>query len=135
MKNTGRDSSVGIATRYRMDGAEIESRWGRNFPHPSRPILVPTQPPVQLAPGLSRGVKGPGRGTDHPPPSKYRCHERVELYLYSPCGPQRPVIGRTSMKNKFNVIRAVLGFYAAQNCNSTPEFQDDLPVLSSAWTT
>ena len=40
----GRDSSVGIATRYGLDGPGIESRWGRDFPHPSRPALVPTQP-------------------------------------------------------------------------------------------
>ena len=26
----GRDSSVGIATRYRLDGPGIESRWGRD---------------------------------------------------------------------------------------------------------
>ena len=57
-KNTtfgGRDSSVGIATRYGLDGPGIESRWGRDFPHPSRPILGPTQPPVQWVLGLSRG--------------------------------------------------------------------------------
>ena len=40
-------------------------------------------------------VKRPGRGADHPPPSKCRAHERVGLYLYSPSGPQWPVIGRT----------------------------------------
>ena len=28
---------------------------GRNFPHPSRPSLGSTQPPVQGAPGVSRG--------------------------------------------------------------------------------
>ena len=33
----GPDSSVGIATRYVLEGPEIESRWGRDFPHPSRP--------------------------------------------------------------------------------------------------
>ena len=51
----GRDSAVGIATRYGMDGLGIESRWGRDFPHPSRPALGPTQPPVQWVPSLSRG--------------------------------------------------------------------------------
>jgi hypothetical protein len=31
----GRDSSVGTATRYGLDGLGIESLWGRDFPHPS----------------------------------------------------------------------------------------------------
>ena len=54
--NSGsRDSSVGIATRYELDGPGIESRWGRNFPHSSRQALRPTQPPIQWLSGLSRG--------------------------------------------------------------------------------
>jgi len=32
----GRESSVGIATRYGLDGSGIEFRWGRDFPHPYR---------------------------------------------------------------------------------------------------
>ena len=51
----GRDSSVGIATRYELDGPGIESRWGRDFPHPSIPALRPTQPPIQWVPGFSWG--------------------------------------------------------------------------------
>jgi hypothetical protein len=50
----GRDSAVGIATRYRLEGPGIESRWGRDFPKPSRPPLGPTQPLIQWVPGLSR---------------------------------------------------------------------------------
>ena len=62
----GRDSSVGIATRYGLDGPGIESRWGPDFPHPSSPApaLGPTQPPVQW---VFLGVKRSGRGADHPP--------------------------------------------------------------------
>jgi hypothetical protein len=46
-------SSVGIATRYRLDGPGIESRWGRGFSHRSRPALRATQPPVQWVPGYT----------------------------------------------------------------------------------
>ena len=49
------DSIVSIVTRYGLEGPEIESRWGRDFLHLSRPALGPTHPPVQWAPGLSRG--------------------------------------------------------------------------------
>jgi len=53
--SVGRDSSVGIETRYGLDGQGIESRWGRDFPHLSRPALGTTQPPIQSVLGLSRG--------------------------------------------------------------------------------
>ena len=45
--NVGRGSSVGIATRYRLDGPGIESQFGRDFPSLSWAALGPTQPPVQ----------------------------------------------------------------------------------------
>jgi len=51
---SGRDSSVGIATRYGLDGLGIDLRWGKHFPHMSRPALGPTQPPIQWVPSLSR---------------------------------------------------------------------------------
>ena len=54
----GRDSLVGIATRYGLDGSGIESRCGRDFPHPSRPALGLTQLAIKWVPGHSRGSSG-----------------------------------------------------------------------------
>jgi hypothetical protein len=56
----GRGSAVGIATRYRLDAPGIESRWGQDFPHRSRPALGPTQPRIQWMLGLSRRQSGRG---------------------------------------------------------------------------
>jgi len=77
----GRDTVVGIATRCGLDVPGIASRWGRNFPHPSRLDLGPTQPSIQWVKGLSegKGVIKPGRGVDHPLPSRAEIKERVEL--------------------------------------------------------
>jgi hypothetical protein len=93
--SVGRDSVVGIATCYELNGLGIESRWGRDFQHASRLTLGPTKPPVQWVPGHSRGIKRLGHGINHPPPSSAKVKERVELYLYSPSGPSWPVVGWT----------------------------------------
>ena len=50
----GRDSSVGVGTRYGLDGPVIESRLGRDFFQVSRPALGSTHPPVQGVLGLSQ---------------------------------------------------------------------------------
>ena len=83
----GPGSIVGIAASYGLDGPGIETRWGPDFSHLSRPTLGPTQPPVQRVLGLSRGKERPGRYIDPSLPSSAVGHERVELYLYSPHGP------------------------------------------------
>ena len=44
--------------------------------------------------GSLQVVKWPGRDVDRPPTSSAEIKERVELYLYSPCGNSSPVIGR-----------------------------------------
>jgi len=64
----GLGSSVGIVTGYGLDGPGIESRWGRDFPHLSRPAMGPIQSPVEWVPGLSRGEERPGRDNDPSPP-------------------------------------------------------------------
>ena len=89
----GRDSSVGIATRYGLDGPRTESRCLSRF-----------SAPVQICPGANPAsytmgngslpvVKRPGHGVDHPPPSSAEVKERVEIYLYSPSGHSWPVLG------------------------------------------
>ena len=51
-------SWVGMASRYsdllRAGQSGIESLWERDFPHPSRPTLGPTQSPIQWVPCLSQ---------------------------------------------------------------------------------
>jgi hypothetical protein len=69
MQNRGRDSSVGIATGYGLDGPGIESRWGVRFF-----AQVQTGPGAHpasctMGTGSFLGVKRPGRGADHPSPS------------------------------------------------------------------
>ena len=50
-----RDSVVGKATRYELEGLGIKSRWMRDFPHLSGPALVLIQPRVLWASGLFAG--------------------------------------------------------------------------------
>jgi hypothetical protein len=64
----GLGSSVGKATGDGLDGPWIESWWGRDFLHPFRLALGPTQLPVQWVPSFSRGGrKRLGRDTDPSP--------------------------------------------------------------------
>jgi hypothetical protein len=51
----GYGSSVGIATDYGQHDPGIESRWGRDFSHTSRPSVCPTHPPAQWVLVPSKG--------------------------------------------------------------------------------
>ena len=65
----GRDSIVGKATRYGLDGPGIESRWGKRF---SAPVQTgPGAHPISCTMGTGSfpWVKRPGRGADPTPPS------------------------------------------------------------------
>jgi hypothetical protein len=64
----GRISVVGMVTGYGLDGLGIESRWRRDFPHPSRLVLLP-KASYTMGTGSFSGVKRPGRGGDFPRPS------------------------------------------------------------------
>jgi hypothetical protein len=66
--------------------------WGQIFRNrPDRPGAHPAS--CTIGTGSFAGIKRPGRGVDHPPPSSAEVTERVELYLYSPSGPSWPVLG------------------------------------------
>jgi hypothetical protein len=86
---------VGIATTL------VAGRSGDRIPVGARfPAPIQTGPgayPASCTMGTVSfpGVKRPGRGIDHPPPSSAEVKEKVELYLYSPSGPSWHVIGRT----------------------------------------
>jgi len=53
--DVGRDSAIGIATCYELDGPQIEFGGGEIFRPPSRLPLGSTQPLIQQVPDLSRG--------------------------------------------------------------------------------
>jgi hypothetical protein len=74
----GRDSSVGIATRYGMDGPGIESRLGARFSIPVQAGPGAHPASYTMGTGSFPGVKRPELGA--------KVKERVELYLYSPLG-------------------------------------------------
>jgi len=58
--------------------------WKTRKPHPAFCTVVTESFP---------GVKRPGLGVDHPPPSRAEVKVRVELYLYSSSVNSWPVIG------------------------------------------
>ena len=78
----GRGSSVGVVSRYGLDGPGIETRWQRDFPHSSRPALGPTQPPIQRQEVSFPEVKRSGRGVDHPSLSSAEFKQIAELPLW-----------------------------------------------------
>jgi hypothetical protein len=92
---TGRDSSFDIATRYGQDGPGDRIPVGMRFSYPVQTGSGAYPASYTIDTGSFPGVKRPGRGAEHPPTSQRRGYEMVELYLYSPSGPQWPVIGRT----------------------------------------
>jgi hypothetical protein len=63
----GHDSSVGTATRYRLNSPGTECQWGRNLP--CCPHWSQGQPSVSHNTyRVFPGVKRPKRGAEHPPP-------------------------------------------------------------------
>jgi hypothetical protein len=78
-----RDSVVGKATRYGLDGPVIKSHWRRDFSHHPRPWAHPAS--CKMGTGSLPGLKRRRRGVE--------VKERVEVCLYYPSGPSWPVVG------------------------------------------
>lgn len=81
----GQDCEVSIVNCSELEGPGTESRWGQDFPQLSRPVLEPTQPPLQRVLGLFPRDKVV-RAWSWPPthPSSTEAKERLELYFHSP---------------------------------------------------
>ena len=87
MFKSGPGSLVGIATGYGLECPGIEPRWGRDFPHLSRPAHPAS---CTMGTGSFPGVKG-GRGvtlTPHP--------LLVPLVMKEYCYTSTPPMGRTA---------------------------------------
>ena len=63
----GRDSSVGIATRYCVDGPGIESRWGTRFSAPVQTGPGAHPASCTMGTGSFPGLKRSGCGADQSP--------------------------------------------------------------------
>ena len=108
----GPGSSVGIKTGYLLNGPEIETRWGQDFPHLSRPALELTQPPVQWVPGLS-GVKS-GRGVTLTPHRLLLPWSRKSRAI-----PRLPIMGRTACTEPQCLCKRVHCIYIYMSCSDT----------------
>jgi hypothetical protein len=69
LRAVGRNSVDHIVTRHGLDGPGIESRWGRNVSHLSRPALGSTQPPLQWEPWVFPEGKAARAWPEPPTPS------------------------------------------------------------------
>ena len=62
-----RDSSIGIATSYGLDGPGIDSRWEANLSAPVQTGPGAHPASCTVGTGYLLGVNWPGSGVDHPP--------------------------------------------------------------------
>ena len=77
----GPDSVAGTATRYELDGPEIESLCWRDFPYSTKSAPRPTQRPCKMRTGSVSGVKKTGLGDDHPTHHSAEVANGLLLYI------------------------------------------------------
>ena len=82
----GRDSSVGIATRYGLYGPGIESRCGARFSEPVQTGPGAHPASYRVDTGSFPGVMRPGRGVDHPPHLVPKLRKEYGYTCTSPLG-------------------------------------------------
>ena len=83
--------SVSDELRARRSGDRISV--GERFSAPVQPGPRAHPASYTMGTGSFAGVKWPGYGVDHPPPSSAEVKVRVELHLYSTSGPSCLVLG------------------------------------------
>jgi hypothetical protein len=88
-----RDSSVGITTRYGLDGPGIELPLAAKFSAPFQTGTGAHPASYTMVTASFPGLKRRGRGVDHSPPSSAEVTERVELYIYFPFRPSWLFLG------------------------------------------
>jgi len=78
------------------------------------------------------GVKRPGLGVDHQPPSSAKGIERVELYLYSPSGPSTPFQGEIycTLSESYQLLHLLAAVVVAQSVQ-TPCYWLEGPRIES----
>ena len=86
----GRDSSVGIATPYELDGRGSNPGGGRDFSESVQ--NGPAAHPVShtMGTGTFPGVKRPRRGVDHPPHLAPRLKKEYSVISTPPVGLRSP---------------------------------------------
>ena len=92
IETVGWDSSVGTANSYWVDGPEIEYRWGRYFPHPSRQALGPTLYPVRWIAILFTGDITAEAWGDYPP------HLTRKLKKVYVCTPNNSLVSKRFLR-------------------------------------
>jgi hypothetical protein len=75
LQSLGRNSSVGIATRYGLDSPGIESRCGARFSAPVRNCSGTHPASYTMGTGSFPGVQRQGCSVDHPPTSNAKVKE------------------------------------------------------------
>ena len=76
--NSGSDATQHPYTKQKIKHSNKYT--GRDFPHPSRLALGPTQPPVQWVTCVFLGVEWPRCTAEHPPLSNTEVKYTVDLY-------------------------------------------------------